>query len=478
MAVLDGAVESRAHPHGEFCFSRVLNVPDSPEPCSIRRTPVPGPGRLSTHLWFLSVLFVIYGTTIPFRFVGDIDHAVAKWSSITFHPLISPDTGQRVSIPDVVQNLLLFLPFGVFGMASLGRRRTPMVRVVLVTALGMLLAACVEVLQLFTADRTSSLADLLANTIGALGGAVAGPLALGGFKRAMGQLKSIGGAGAPAFYPLLVATAVLAVAALEPFDLTLDPGSVWAKAKAFIADPWQAGLPTDEALEFLRYLLFTIMLASWLRQLGVPGHKAVSLGVGLMVVVLLEGAQIFIASRMPGLTDVLVHAAGVAGGAALFTPLRHLRSPWSWVGLLTLATAAGAAMQMLSPFSLAADPQPIQWVPFLNYYEHTRLDTVSHIAAIMLTFFPPGFAVAQLRCSPGRLWMIAIACTLGVSVPLEGLQGWIAGRYPDVTDVGISVLGGAAGMWAGGPGWARFTAMLESFEDDGPAPGLHRPGDG
>jgi hypothetical protein len=37
---------------------------------------------------------------------------------VRVRPLLSPDTGRRLSIPDVVQNILLFVPFGALGFLA------------------------------------------------------------------------------------------------------------------------------------------------------------------------------------------------------------------------------------------------------------------------------------------------------------------------------------------------------------------------
>src|SRR5436190_11857372 len=116
--------------------------------------------RLTPLLWLLSALFIVYGTTIPFQFIGDRTFVLQKISRITLNPFVSPDTGLRLSVPDVVQNILLFVPFGVFGVAALGRRLAFPTRLVLVTLIGALLSGGVEAVQLFTIDRTTSVSDL------------------------------------------------------------------------------------------------------------------------------------------------------------------------------------------------------------------------------------------------------------------------------------------------------------------------------
>ena len=72
--------------------------------------------RLPLVLWALSAAFIVYGTTIPFRFGADRQMVFAHLARVTPNPLVSPDTGGRLSIPDVVGNVMLFLPFGCFGV--------------------------------------------------------------------------------------------------------------------------------------------------------------------------------------------------------------------------------------------------------------------------------------------------------------------------------------------------------------------------
>jgi VanZ family protein len=37
---------------------------------------------------------------------------------------------------------------------------------------------------------------------------------------------------------------------------------------------------------------------------------------------------------------------------------------------------------------------------------------------------------------------------LAIAAPLEYLQMWVIGRYPDVSDIGVALLGAAVGMAA------------------------------
>ncbi|HEX3704692.1 MAG TPA: VanZ family protein [Vicinamibacterales bacterium] len=428
--------------------------------------PHDGSPRLLTLLWIACALFVFYGGLIPFHFDFDRGAAWDKLAHVSLNPLISPDTGRRVSIPDVVQNILLFLPFGAFGVLSLRARRSAAASLVIVVSLAAMTSAFVETLQLFDIDRTTSLSDVCANTAGALAGAIAA-LALAEFARvSLLQLRARRLADVPAFYPLLIAAIVLCVAAWEPFDFTLDVGTLVGKLRALRVDVWQLGGTRDEGVELIRYVLFGLASSFWLRQLGVKSASAIAAAAGATIAFGLEGSQWILGSRMPGLEDATVHAAGAVAGSALAIHWPHGRSLGFWAGALWLMTAVAAAVQLLSPFELAAVRRPIAWLPFENYYEHTTFETLSHCFELLLMYFPAGFVTAASRSARSSATdqrrakafalPIAIALAVAIEAPLEYLQGWVVGRYGDVTDVALAVLGAAIGVWAGGPAWRRF----------------------
>ena len=429
-------------------------------------------------LWAISALFIIYGTSIPFQFTSEPGWAAEKFSRLSLNVLMSPESGRRASVPDMVQNILLFVPFGVFGMIAIGWRKYGIWRVALVTVMGAVLSSSVEVLQLFTIDRTSSLNDLLTNTTGALVGALCAPLATGTMRRLIAALLATGINVSEAMFPLVVAFAMVVLAAWHPFDASLDVGDLIPKARALVENPWQAGVFSDEGLDFLRWALFGVAAVAWLRQSGARHPVLVGAALGATAAVALEASQFIIGSRMPGLKDMSVQATGAVLGAGI--------APWAlgrWspaFGALVVIGASwlGAAMQMLSPFVLAASPQPIVWFPFLAYYEFTSTQTVSHVIELALMFFPVGFLLTL--ANPGvSMWVGATITMLILAVPLEYAQAWVVGRFPDITDVGMSVGGGLLGVWAGRAGLARYQHELESSRHAPPAAELRdraRPG--
>ncbi len=273
----DGAVEAKKH----LGRHRRLAMPvASPRACAAAR-PRDGLGhapsfeRLARTLWILFTLFIVYGTTIPFDFRVGWSGAMDKLAHLPLNPLISPDSGQRVSIPDEVQNVLLFIPFGAFGvLAGRSRRRASIPRLISVTGMALALSASVETLQLFSAVRVTSVGDVTTNVTGAILGGVAAIAGRGIFERLIRRLQAAGLTNTETFYPAMIFTVLLCAAAWEPFDVTLDVGSFVGKLKMLHHDVWQySGVLSDEGVEVIRYGLFAIFGASWLNAIG-RGQRA------------------------------------------------------------------------------------------------------------------------------------------------------------------------------------------------------------
>ena len=219
---------------------------------------------MSRTLWLLVALFIVYGTTMPFHVDADRAAIGRKVAGLSWNPLTRED-GRRVSTPDTVQNVMLFLPFGALG-ALAWRRRFPsgMARVGRVTLAAAALSGFVETLQLCTVDRVASVSDIATNTLGGFAGAVAVVL---GRDWSLAFLREHGAADWVAnrwAYPALVAGVTLVVSAWQPFDLTLDVGGVASKVRALAHDPWQGGPLTDEGNAVLLYALGAMAMSAWL----------------------------------------------------------------------------------------------------------------------------------------------------------------------------------------------------------------------
>lgn len=395
------------------------------------------------RLWIVYIAFILYGATIPFRFTTDLALVRAHLAMVRLNPLVQPDTETRVSIPDEVQNVLFFLPFGVLGMLATDERRRGLGRVVALTLQGAALSVFIEAVQLFTLDRVTSVADVATNTTGALVGALAANSIDRLTRRRLELAIRAGFTSNAAFRPFVAICVLVVVAAWEPFDVTLEFGMIVTKARALIRDVWQAGVPTDEGLALLHYALLTMGACGWLAATGRRRVRSTSLALGVTAACGLEAAQIFITSRMPGLEDAVVRAGGALAGIAIW-PLWRRRANWRLaLALIAVATSVGAAMEQLSPFTVAAARTPFELMPFWSDYQHTTFDALSHVIELIILYAPLAYLWGRWQSSFAWALTLTLTVTLAIAWPIEYFQGWIVGRYPDVTDVFLS-LGGAA----------------------------------
>jgi len=78
-----------------------------------------------------------------------------------------------VSIGDVARNLLLYVPFGAFGVLSWQAPRPWWRGALKISLIAVLFSSVNEALQLYTIDRVASLTDIMSAAIGACAGAAA-----------------------------------------------------------------------------------------------------------------------------------------------------------------------------------------------------------------------------------------------------------------------------------------------------------------
>jgi VanZ family protein len=74
---------------------------------------------------------------------------------------------------------------------------------------------------------------------------------------------------------------------------------------------------------------------------------------------------------------------------------------------------------------------------------------------LVLLYFPLGFCLAVWSRSDGRRWLPVALIALAIAAPVEYLQGWIVGRFPDASDVAVSLGGALTGAWMGPAGFVQ-----------------------
>ncbi len=406
-------------------------------------------------LWIIFSLFIVYGILIPFWFVVSKEAILSNIAHISWIPFIDPD-GSRVSIPDVAQNIMLFLPFGFLGFLSIQEERKD--RIARITFIGAIFSLSIEILQLFTINRTTSVTDLVVNTIGTFFGALVASITVYIFSELMSSCYVQRFRYTNFLFPLFVSFGIIVLGALHPFDFTLDVGSVWPKVNTLIHDPLDFSLILrDEAVVFLRFLLFAYVCSLFFQENEQNYCVLKGIGISCVLGVCLEGSQLIVDSRMPGVQNLLVMLGGsIAGGllALVGTLIQFSRIIWGI--LIIFATLISAGIQLLSPFQIAEKYRNFNWIPFLIYYQRTNFEALSTVIESLLLYFPMGFLLQYLFAQKKSRFLSITLITLSIALPLECMQGWIVNRYPDITDIFGCLIGALAGSWCCVEGWAAF----------------------
>src|SRR5215831_13498721 len=188
--------------------------------------------KLLRWIFFFYCLFILYGSFIPFRFSDDPEFVRSQFVRFFAPPY---DHGvRRFSLPDVVSNVLLFVPFGLLwvgGEFSL-RWQSCFWRVAFTAGLlGLLSGLVIESGQMFSPGRIASILDALCNGIGSATGAAAGYLLFRAFRGSFGLILLQLLRERPSLVLLAMLLIVSMADAYYPFDVTLDVSTVWQNVK-------------------------------------------------------------------------------------------------------------------------------------------------------------------------------------------------------------------------------------------------------
>jgi len=266
------------------------------------------------------VAFAVWGSLFPFEF-----HVVSAAEAMRMFWLPWLRGPATWSISDLVSNVLLFIPIGVFltaaadgGLGADARRATVPA---LVVGGAFVLSAAVEVAQAFVPYRTPSAVDVMAETLGAAIGAAAWRLRGLRVDRAMTTATDAVTRASLPCRLLLAYCALFAVAWLLPLDFTLRPGE--------IADKYQHKrlllpfVPSPDAASRLELgLAFAAGLplgAASVTCGSAPGRRrAVLSGLRLAIpaLIALEALQVTVFSRTTDTTSLLAVIVATVAGAS------------------------------------------------------------------------------------------------------------------------------------------------------------------
>jgi glycopeptide antibiotics resistance protein len=267
---------------------------------------------------FLFVAFAVWGSLFPFdvRPLSAGDALALFWSAWQTGPA-------SWSRSDFASNVLLFIPIGLFGCATFDRwwpdRHTRAILTVLVLAV--LLSSWLEVAQALVPSRTSSVVDVLAETLGAAAGLVLWRIGSHRIDACLAAAEQVVGRASYADRALLAYAALFALAWLLPFDFTLRPNEIADKFehKRLLFLPFT---PSPDAISPAMLLLtcaasipLGIVALRFSRRARYP--MTGSMAVSMAALLVLEAGQVLVFSRTTDATALAAAMAGVVAGAAV-----------------------------------------------------------------------------------------------------------------------------------------------------------------
>ena len=386
--------------------------------------------------WWLGwVLFVVYGSLVPLDFQPlPLDLA---WQRLLSAPMFNLGIESRA---DWVANGVLYLPVGFLSAGALMGDGVGPGRKIASGLLGLLfgitLAIAVEFAQTAFPPRTVSRNDMLAESIGsALGvcGAWAGAPRFRQLLRGYGQGGQVLALRLAKFYALMFPAIVL-----FPFDLLVSVDEWQAKLWGPQVGLWLAGsshhlgtttLAAKLAVETLAVVPLGALWAG-LRQPKFPGsgraqEEALLLGgllVGALLGLLVEGAQLAMASGLSQGVSVLTRACGFALGAAawghrsawehetLRSRVRYFSVPILVLMLMVLIfynrAWTGPWLDLGQAWRrLAVDTR---FLPFYYHYYVTEMQAVISLTAVSLCYAPLGLLGWAWHVRPGVVATMAL----------------------------------------------------------------------
>src|SRR5262249_43855293 len=377
--------------------------------------------KLLRWLFFFYCMFILYGSFIPFRFSDDPEFVRSQFVRFFTPPY---DHGVRqFSLPDVVSNVLLFIPFGFLWLGSeFSLRMQSRLGKAAFTAslLGLLAGLVIEFGQMFSPGRTASILDALCNGIGSATGAAAGYLLFRAFRGSFGLILLQLLRERPSLILLALLLIVSIADAYYPFDVTLDVSTVWQNVKNTRLIPFvgMSRLWLDLLVD--KTLLYAAIGYLTLRNLpdGTAGKAKLALIASSAIALIIEAGKLFFAVRSPNIDNFLFSSLGALVGVVLVPPLATTgivrRHPSRVLGILILSIIAYVE---LSPFDwIRADEIPlriakIEWLPFSSYYSAEPQAALFDLAKKLVLLGPLGFLVAQgsRNGSPRRRYVLAAA---------------------------------------------------------------------
>lgn len=357
----------------------------------------------------IAIALIVYGSLWPWQY--NPAHATGNPLSILFHSWAAKSLVPNIE--DIVVNLLLYIPVGMFGYLALDRHHHRRLRIIGPIVLGFVLSCSIEMLQIYDITRDCSALDLLCNTISALLGVVLGYVFRQSHLASLRRPAIAGGLHTSG--PLVLIFIWVGFETIPLFPLTFK---ILPKIHAL----WPAHFSWIDALaSFTAWLI----VARLLEAIYDP-----KLGWRLVLLLsLLVPAKLFIAQRTPTIAEV----AGLTAALILWKTLPASVAARS--ALLSGLTILVLIILGLRPFHFTGH-NVFSWVPFLALL---KSPWESGLVTLCQKSFWYGSAV-WLLFAAGRGLLPATGVIAALLSIIEIIQLRLPGRTSEITDPVLAIL--------------------------------------
>jgi VanZ family protein len=339
---------------------------------------------------------------VPLHGTGAVRKLVESWT-------------ERPSRGDFIANVLAYIPLGFCATKAIGFPRNLLGRAILIVLAGSALSIAFELAQYFVDGRVTSAADVCANTLGVLFGAVAAAIWA---KNANFALR-IGIFSEP--IPLLLIGAWTAYRTY-PYVPTTDLHKFWEALKPIVLTP---NLTFND---LWRHTTIWLVLFALLES--ILGRRRSVIGAVLFAVFLI-GARILIVDRTLSMAEV----AG-AGLALCVWPLGLLLPLRVRASLLALVFGGYIVVERLQPFLFEATPRGFGWLPFRSFMTGSlEIDLMAFLEKCFLY----GSLLFLLIEAGWRLRNSALFIALALFAT-SWVETYLPGRSAEITDAVMVLL--------------------------------------
>lgn len=357
------------------------------------------PATTAQWLLLISAAGITYGSLYPFEFIP------AQVSLRDIVVILLNDWRDELGIPNIFANIILFVPYGLFGALAFPRQTTSM-RLYIVLSTAAILAFGIQVVQIWFPFRVPTVADGLIN----MGGVLLG-MTLALFPPIRSALSGLGNKTEHTHVlPFLLLLTWFAYRWL-PFVPTLDVYMLIQGLKPLLLHlEWR---PLNFIHNLVAWMVFVVLWQQCrfrenLLWLVVPGSLLV---------------QVFIADNPVLLHNIL---AAVVVLPLWFTLGRLCRRP----EVIVLMLLVGLLFLMgLRPFETGS-PSSFKWLPFAGFLSGNML---VNTASLLEKLFLYG-SLVWLMLNISRNRFISFLLPVLLTSTIEIAQIWLVGRGAEITD--------------------------------------------